>query len=212
MLVKVTDSGLGIDSKTIERIFDPYFTTKKQGEGTGLGLSVVNGIVKSYGGHISVYSEIGYGSTFNVYLPCCAGEEQADAERCESELPIGEEHIMVVDDEPQVGQMNCESLELLGYQTSLFQHPVAALEAFSLHPEIYDLVLTDMTMPRMTGLDLLKKLRCVREDIPVVLCTGFSELIDEQKAQRHGFQKYLMKPVALRDLLFAVREVLDNCR
>lgn len=210
VLLRVTDSGLGMDQETVERIFDPYFTTKRQGEGTGLGLSVVNGIVKSYGGHISVSSELGYGSTFNVYLPCCVDQKQYPIARRETDLQAGTEHVLVVDDEPQVGQMTCASLELLGYRTSLFQAPVIALEKFSQEPEAYDLVLTDMTMPTLTGLDLLKRLRGLRSDIPIILCSGFSELINEQKAQALGFQKFLMKPIALRDLSSTVRRVLDE--
>lgn len=210
MLIIVTDTGHGMDQETVQKIFDPYFTTKKQGEGTGLGLSVVNGIVKSYGGHISVHSELGYGSTFNVYLPCCEDQDQCTIPRSETELPTGTEHILVVDDEPQVGQMTCDSLELLGYRTSLFQNGGEALDRFAQDPQRFDLVLTDMTMPKLTGLDLLKKLRRLRENIPIILCTGFSELINEKKAQDQGFQKFLMKPVLLRELSSAVREVLDG--
>ena len=210
MLLKVTDSGIGMDAETVARIFDPYFTTKKQGDGTGLGLAVVNGIIKSYDGYISVYSEPGFGSSFSVYLPCCSDMVQPAAERGVAELPTGTEHIMVVDDELQVGQLACDSLEQLGYRTSLFQQATAALEAFRKEPTGYALVLTDMTMPKMTGLDLLKKLRSLRADMPVVLCTGFSELINEQRARKQGFQRFLMKPVVLRELAMTVRDVLDD--
>lgn len=210
MLLKVTDSGTGMDKGTAARIFDPYFTTKKQGEGTGLGLAVVNGIIKSYGGYISVYSELGFGSSFNIYLPCRGEESQVANIRRVTELPIGSEHVMIVDDEEQVGQLACDILEQLGYRVSLFQQPTAALAAFQEGPAEYDLVLTDMTMPKMTGVDLLKKIRSVRGDIPVILCTGFSDLINEQRARQQGFQRYLMKPVVLRDLAVAVRDALDN--
>ncbi len=212
LLLRVSDTGVGMEKKIVERIFDPYFTTKKMGEGTGLGLSVVNGLVKSYGGHISAYSEPGLGTTFNVYLPCCEDRGGAVNERRVADLPTGSEHIMVVDDEPQVGQMSCESLELLGYQVSLFSDSADALKAFRHQPEGFDLVLTDMTMPKLTGLELLKSFRELRTDIPMILCTGFSELVNEQKAQDQGFQRYLMKPVVLRNLSHAVRDVLDESR
>lgn len=210
MMLKVADSGHGMDKQTQARIFDPYFTTKKQGEGTGLGLSVVNGIIKSYGGLISVYSEVGYGSTFNIYLPCCGEVAEEVPERQKAALPTGTEHVLVVDDELQVGQMTAEMLQTLGYRVSLYTRAADALQAFAQDPLRYGLVVTDMTMPKMTGLDLLKKLRDLRADIPVILCTGFSELINEQKALRAGFQKYLMKPVVLSEMAFAARDALSN--
>jgi PleD family two-component response regulator len=153
MLLKVTDSGFGMDQQTLTRIFDPYFTTKKQGEGTGLGFSFVNGIVKST---VAVSTSTA-SSAFNIYLPCSQTEEQMErVERSDAELPTGTERVLVVDDERQVGQMTCDSLELLGYQPSYYRQASAALEAFSRDPQQYDLVVTDMTMPKMTGLDLLK--------------------------------------------------------
>ncbi len=212
MRLSVTDSGTGMNPETVARIFDPYFTTKKQGEGTGLGLAVVNGIVKSYGGYITVYSEPGVGSSFNVHLPCCDVVLRQATQRGTDELPTGTEHVLVVDDEAQVGQMACAILEQLGYRTSLFQQPAAALAAFKENPAGYDLVMTDMTMPKMTGVDLLKGLRSLRRDVPVILCTGFSELIDERRAYKQGFQSYLMKPVVLSDLAKAVRNAIDASR
>lgn len=210
MQLKVADSGHGMDQQTVERIFDPYFTTKKQGEGTGLGLSVVNGLIQSYGGHISVYSEPGLGTTFNIYLPCCGESDGVAIEGQDSELPSGSEHLLVVDDELQVGQMAAEMLQTLGYQISLYQDAAEAVQVFEQNPSRYDLLVTDMTMPKMTGLDLLKRIRSLRSDIPAILCTGFSELINEQKALQAGFQKYLMKPIVMNEMAFAVREVLDE--
>lgn len=208
LVLEVSDSGCGMEPETMDRIFDPYFTTKKLGEGTGLGLAVVNGIVNGYGGMVSVYSEPGRGTSFHVYLPCVEAGVASEKSQ-QVELPVGHERVLVVDDEPQVGRMTCETLKMLGYRTTLFSACSAAIQAFRSEPQSFDLVVTDMTMPKMTGLELGQRLRDIRRDIPMILCTGFSELINEQKARANGFQHYLMKPILLRDLAHAVREVLD---
>jgi len=207
-VLEVNDNGCGMAQETLDRIFDPYFTTKKQGEGTGLGLAVVNGIVSSYGGMISVYSEPGQGTSFHIYLPCTEAEI-IEAKSQTSVLPVGTERILLVDDEQQVGLVACETLETLGYETILFNTCAAAIQAFGEEPEAFDLVITDMTMPKMTGLELANCLRAIRPDLPMILCTGFSEQINEQKAHASGFQRYLLKPILIRDLAHAVRDVLD---
>ena len=208
LVLEVSDNGCGMDRKTLERIFDPYFTTKKKGDGTGLGLAVVNGIVKRFAGMISVYSEPGQGTTFRIFLPC--GELGMTEDKPVShELPLGHERIMVVDDEAVVGEVACETLESLGYRTALFVTCEDALQAFRKGPQEFDLVITDMTMPQLTGFELGSSLRDLRPDIPLILCTGFSDLINEQKALDGGFQRYLMKPIMMGELARAVREVLD---
>ena len=209
LVLEVSDNGCGMKLETRDRIFDPYFTTKKQGEGTGLGLAIVNGLVKKFGGMVSVYSEPGQGSSFRIYLPCTAQDASA-AEEETLEMPTGNEHILVVDDEPQVVTMTSETLQMLGYSTSHFTTCAAAIKAFRAEPEGFDLVITDMTMPKMTGLDLILNLREVRPDIPTILCTGFSALINKEKAFASGFQGYLMKPILMSELARTVRDVLDR--
>jgi len=209
LVLEISDNGNGMGPETLNRIFDPYFTTKKQGEGTGLGLSIVNGLVKSYGGMVSVYSELGHGSSFNIYLPCTDQIASTEDEKiCEKSR--GDEHVLVVDDESQVGKMTCETLELLGYRTTLFSTGSDAILAFRKEPDLFDLLITDMTMPKMTGVDLMNVMRTIRPAFPAILCTGFSELINKEKAIAGGFQDYLMKPILLDDLAQAVRAVLDK--
>ena len=207
----VSDTGYGMDKIVLERIFDPYYTTKGKGEGTGLGLSVVHGIVKSLHGDITVYSEPGKGTTFHVYFPVVETEagKKEEAEVAER-LPSGDEHILVVDDEETIVNMEQQMLSSLGYQVSRFTNCEEALNAFRTQPNTFDLIITDMTMPKITGLQLTKQVLAVRSDIPVILCTGFSELINKEKAQDAGICRYLMKPLLKKDLAIAVREVLDE--
>lgn len=209
-MLSVSDTGIGMNKITMERIFDPYFTTKSKHEGTGLGLSVVHGIIKSFGGHITVYSELGKGTTFRVYLPCTDQINLVDKEAAAPPIPIGTEHIMVVDDEETIIQMMSSILKSKGYHVTECLGSREALRLFENYPQHYDLIITDMTMPKMTGTQLAKTCRDIRPDIPLILCTGFSELIDEQKARAFGFQKFLMKPIIMRDLCQAVRDALDE--
>ncbi|HIJ89724.1 MAG: ATP-binding protein [Desulfobulbaceae bacterium] len=213
--LEVSDSGCGMSPEIREKIFEPYFTTKKTGEGTGLGLAVVHGIVKSHNGHITVYSEPGTGTTFHIYLPLV--EEQAAG------LPVKEvvadlsgkgEHILFVDDEPQIRDF-VEMLFLrYGYRITTFTNGMQALEEFQDHPGQFDLVITDMTMPYMTGAELAQKMLGIRPDIPIILCTGQSELINREKALAMGVCDYLNKPVLQYDFLSAVRKALakDNSK
>lgn len=207
----VSDSGCGMDKIVLERIFDPYYTTKAKGEGTGLGLSVVHGIVKKLHGDITVYSEPGLGTTFHVYFPVTeTGVGKRVEEEVAERLPAGNEHILVVDDEEMIVNMEKQMLSSLGYQVSHFTNCEEALKAFRTQPNTFDLIITDMTMPKITGLQLTEEVLAVRSDIPVILCTGFSELINEEKAKDAGIRRYLMKPLLKRDLAIAVREVLDQ--
>ena len=207
--LEVSDTGTGIEKNQLERIFEPYFTTKPKDEGTGLGLSVVRGIVTSHGGHITVYSEPGQGSTFHVYLPVIV-KHQATDEPLSEEVLGGTERILLIDDDEIIGCMEKEQLESLGYQVTALTSGIEAAETFRKAPQNIDLVVTDMTMPNITGAELSQELLKIKPDIPIILCTGFSELIDKDKATALGIQEYLMKPVGRKDLARAVRKVLDK--
>jgi PAS domain S-box-containing protein len=205
----VEDTGTGMDAATIERIFDPYFTTKKAGEGTGLGLAVVHGILKEHNGAITVYSEPGKGTVFNLYLPRL---ERGEVSEAESQGPIagGSERLLLVDDEEQLVDVTRGSLELLGYKVTATTSSPEALDLFSHEPQHFDLVITDYTMPKMTGIDLAEKIKMIRSDIPIILCTGFSERINEDYTREIGIRAFLMKPVSLRGLAGLIRKVLDG--
>ncbi|MEA3417313.1 MAG: response regulator, partial [Thermodesulfobacteriota bacterium] len=206
----VADTGTGMNQSVIDRIFDPYYTTKEEGKGTGLGLAVAHGIVKSHGGHISVYSEPGKGSEFKIVLPVI--KKQKESTKIETDTPIqkGDERILLVDDEDIIVQMKKQMLERLGYHVTARTSSADALEAFRANPDTFDLVITDMTMPNMTGEQLAGEIMKIRFDIPVILCTGFSERMSEEKAKSLGIKGYLMKPVVMKDLSNTIRKVLDK--
>jgi len=206
----VADTGPGMEQSIINRIFDPYFTTKEEGKGTGLGLAVIHGIVKSHGGHISVYSEPGKGAEFKVYLPVI--KKQKDIAKIESESPIqkGTERILLVDDQDIIVEIERQMLERLGYHITARTSSIEALEAFRANPDKFDLVITDMTMPNMTGDKLAGELIKIRSDIPIILCTGFSEVMSKEKAEFLGIKGFLMKPIVLKDLSSTIRKVLDT--
>jgi signal transduction histidine kinase/CheY-like chemotaxis protein len=206
----VSDTGTGIDKAIIDQIFDPYFTTKEKDKGTGLGLSVVHGIVKSYGGDVRVYSELGKGTVLNVYLPRI--ESKTDMIEAENHLQIqtGNEHVLLVDDEQHIVLMEKEMLERLGYQVTARTSSIEALEAFRSKPNNFDLVISDMTMPNMTGDQLAQKTIEIRSDIPVILCTGFSERINDEKAKSIGVRALVMKPIVKNELAKIIRKVLDT--
>jgi len=205
----VRDNGHGMDKTLMERIFDPYFTTKEKGKGTGLGLSVVLGIIKNQGGTITVQSQPGKGTTFDVYLPRIELSE-TDRTPTVEPLPRGTERVLFVDDEEALLKMGKQMLERLGYQVSIETNSAKALEVFRAHPDNFDLVITDMTMPNMTGTKLATELLAIRADIPIVLCTGFSALITEEKAKAIGIREFVMKPLVTRDLAMTIRKVLDG--
>ena len=206
----VTDTGMGMNQSTIDRIFDPYFTSKKPGKGTGLGLAVVHGIVMNHGGRIEVTSEPGKGAEFKVYLPVIEDLKE-DAQFEVAQIQRGNECILLVDDKKDVIDIEQQMLEYLGYHVIARTSSIEALEVFLSNPYRFDLVITDMTMPNMTGDKLLQELIKVRPDVPVILCTGFSEMISEEKSLTLGVKGFLMKPVAIHDLSNMIRKVLDNC-
>jgi signal transduction histidine kinase/ActR/RegA family two-component response regulator len=206
----VKDEGCGMDAAVLERIFEPYYTTKEQGKGTGLGLSVIHGIVKNHRGDITATSSPGKGTVFTVYLPVIEeGDVQTEIEPING-AEKGTERILLVDDEEQIISMERQMLENLGYQVTARTDSIEALKEFSKQPQNYDLVITDMTMPRMSGDELAQKLLDVKPGIPVILCTGFNEDITEEKALEMGIQKFIMKPVIKNDLATTIRSVLDH--
>ncbi|MFH1146079.1 MAG: response regulator [Pseudomonadota bacterium] len=208
--LSVGDTGCGIDRSIMERVFEPYFTTKEQGEGTGLGLSAVHGIVKSYAGEIRVYSEPGKGTVFHVYFPCICDEACLPAPHFSEPLPRGTERILLIDDERQILEMERQMIERLGYRVTIRDNSPDALETFRDNPDEFDLVITDMTMPDMTGDALGQKLLRIRPDIPVLLCTGFSDRVrNEGDAAGIGIKGFLMKPISLRELAGTMRDLLD---
>jgi CheY-like chemotaxis protein len=205
----VGDTGHGIEAEVIDRIFEPYFTTKEMGKGTGMGLAVAHGIVKNHGGHISVYSNPGEGTTFQVYFPLIEEEVKPDIEPSETQ-PTGTERILFVDDDESIVKVAEKMLKRMGYKVESNTNPIKALELFRAAPDDYDLVITDMTMPNITGDKLAKELMKVSPDIPVILFTGHSECITEEKAKGFGIQAFLMKPVIQPELAKVIRKVLDK--
>lgn len=205
--ITVSDTGHGMPPWILKRIFEPYFTTKETGKGTGLGLSVAFGIVKSHGGTIRVSSVVGKGSIFEVYLPRVKGEPPAP-ELVELPLLSGSGRILFVDDEPALAQAAQKMLGMLGYQVDTAASPVEALEVFSSNPTGFDLVITDLTMPDMTGTTLAKELLRMRPDVPVILCTGFSDQVNEEMLESMGINGLLIKPLTIHELAHAVRMAL----
>ncbi len=205
----VSDTGDGMDQATLARIFEPYFSTKSKEEGSGLGLAVVHGIVTSIGGVVSVQSSLGSGSVFHVYYPLA--ERHAVQESCTSKsLPRGSERVLYVDDELPIAHLGRRILESLGYDVSSCTSSVEALETFRLRPEKFDLVITDQTMPNLTGIKLARELIRIRPDIPVILYTGFDQSITPELIKQVGIREFLMKPVAKNELAFVIRKILDK--
>ena len=206
--LSVSDTGHGIAPDAYEKIFDPYFTTKKKEEGTGLGLAVVQGIVKSHNGAVTVESEVGKGATFDVYLPVIMRKLTAE-EEIATPLPMGHECILLVDDEQPLVEIGKQMLQRLGYTVDTRTSSIEALALFRANPDRFDLVITDIVMPNMTGETLAEKMMDIRADIPVILCTGYSEKITRKQASEMGIQCFLMKPLVMRDLATTVRQALS---
>jgi PAS domain S-box-containing protein len=205
----VSDTGDGISPEVKDRVFDPYFTTKDVGKGTGLGLSVVHGIVNSHHGRISVESKTRKGTTFKILFPAIE-EKSKDKPKEFQELPIGDERILFVDDEESMVKLNQQRLEKLGYRVIGKTDPSEALEFFRTNPDQIDLIITDMTMPKMTGDKLVQAILEIRPNIPIILCTGYSEKISKENAQELGIRKYIEKPIEMEVLARSAREVLDG--
>ena len=203
----VRDMGVGMTPDVRRKAFDPFFTTKAPGEGSGIGLSVVHGIVKDLGGAIDLESELGKGSTFTIFLPRLRGGEAAEA-KASGPPPRGTGRILFVDDE----EINLKSvppiLEHLGYEVVGLTDAKEALKLFRERPEAFDAVITDQMMPSMTGEILAAEMRRTRPDLPIILCTGFSETIDEERAKALGIGVFLMKPFSMKEIAEAIRDVL----
>lgn len=207
----VSDTGIGIAPVLLERIFDPYFTTKKVGEGTGLGLAVVHGIVKNHGGIVKVYSEPGKGTTFHVYFPRIDGFQEITETQKVELLPVGgHERVLLVDDEQALVDLGKKMLKHLGYEVAVRTSSIEALELFRNRPDRFDLVIMDFTMPNMTGDKLAQEMMRLSPGLPVILCTGVSERISEMKAKALGIQEFVMKPFDLNDLARTIRRALDH--
>jgi len=207
--ITINDSGPGIAPDIIDKIFDPYFTTKKFGAGSGMGLAVVHGIVINHNGTIYVDNNPGQGATFNILFPI-TDELPESKSHIKDDIIHGSETILFVDDEKSIANMTGKILERLGYQIEKQLNPVEAFELFTAKSDSFDLVITDMTMPQMTGINLAEKLKEIRPDIPVIICTGHSAVIDEEKAKQLGIDGFVMKPVSKLKIAKAIRDVLDK--
>jgi CheY-like chemotaxis protein len=211
--LSVSDTGHGMESEILDRIFDPYFTTKGPNQGTGLGLAVVQGIVRTHGGAINVWSEPGSGAVFDVFFPRVKGYAPAEAsETAPESIASGSERILLVDDEELLTELVKEMLESIGYEVTALTESTKALELFRAKPGLFDLVITDMTMPNLTGKDLAEEILKIRADIPVMLCTGFSDILNEKLAREAGICEVMMKPFALADLVKAIGRALAKKR
>ncbi len=205
--LSIRDTGPGIDPKFWGKIFDPYFTTKEIGKGTGMGLAIIHGIVKSYGGSLSFHSHPGEGTVFQVLLPVMVQEVVVEDKPAEI-LQFGNERILLVDDEELLAEMGKSMLERLGYRVTVRSSSLEALTTFQNQPEKFDLVITDQTMPGMTGSDLARRILQIRPFMPIILCTGYSSLISEEKAKSFGIKGFAMKPLARKSISVLIREVL----
>jgi len=208
----ISDTGHGIDPAILPRIFEPFFTTKAKDEGVGMGLEVVHRIVKNYGGDITVYSEPGKGTTFHIFLPGLGQEEKIHS--ADAELPENGagEQILFVDDDPSLVQLGERLLQNLGYKVEVKTRSPEAFEVFSKAPHRFDIVVSDYIMPKMTGLQLAREIKRIRADIPIIMCTGFSESINKENFKTLGIDGFLMKPILINKLAGLVRKLLDKKR
>ncbi len=210
VVLTVSDTGHGMPPEVLQRIFDPFFTTKKRDQGTGMGLSVVHGIVSSHGGAITVDSKPGQGATFKVYLPVLEKTVSTEQRQDEEPIPTGTERILFVDDEAFLIDIGQQMLERLGYRVTTRASSLEALELFRNRPDDFDLILTDMTMPHLTGDRLAQQILEIRPDIPIILVTGFSNQLSEEKIAAIGIKQLVMKPIILKEIAGVVRDVLDG--
>jgi PAS domain S-box-containing protein len=207
----VSDTGHGMDASVLEHIFEPYFTTKEVGEGTGLGLATVQGIIRNHKGFVKVYSEVGHGSVFRIFLPLC--EEPSlvnETPDDRPQVPRGTERILFVDDEEQVCHYSQRVLSRLGYQVTIMPNAIEALRLFTAAPDNFDLIVTDFAMPKMTGVEFARNILTIRAGFPIILCTGFTETQNLEKALEIGVRRYMIKPVLPQELAKAVRKALDE--
>ncbi len=211
--LSIKDTGTGIPPEIREKIFDPYFTTKEIGKGTGMGLAIVHGIVSSYGGTLTYDSQPDQGTTFHITLPALTELEKLAADTAadqETKIPRGGEHILFIDDEEILVDMTRTMLERLGYHVTVRNSSLEALTVFQNQPDAYDLVITDQTMPGMTGIDLARRMLQIRPNLPIILCTGYSSLITEDKTKAAGIKGFALKPLAKKNIAGLIRKVLGK--
>jgi CheY-like chemotaxis protein len=207
----IRDTGTGMKPMVMQRIFEPYFTTKSVGEGTGMGLAVVHGIVKKHGGAVTVQSEPGKGSTFQVYFPGTEKESIPDKDMIlPGFVPKGHERILFVDDEEGVGDIVKHMLEHLGYQVAVKFNGLEALKLFKSDPDQFDMVITDMIMPRMTGTELAQEILNIKPGLPVIICTGYGEKVCEAELQSLNIESLLIKPLNRQQIAQIIRRTLDK--
>ena len=207
--IKVSDTGHGMETHILEKIFDPYFTTKKQGEGTGIGLSLVHGIVETYGGKIFVESTLDKGTVCTIYLPVCNGNK-VDLSSKTEKLPHGGERILFIDDEISIAQIGSRMLSSLGYSVTTKTSSLEALDLYRSNPDNFDLIISDVTMPEMTGDKLASEILSIKPDTPIILCTGYSKNLSNEKTVEIGIKSLVSKPIVKADLASTVRRVLDE--
>ncbi|HKW55323.1 MAG TPA: PAS-domain containing protein, partial [Stellaceae bacterium] len=205
--IKVRDTGCGMDARTMERMFEPFFTTKEVGKGTGLGLAAVHGIVSAHGGVVAATSRAGHGTTFDIFIPTIAEPASHEADAVEDK-PCGSEAILIVDDEPQVSSMLAKMLGRIGYKVDCFNSAPEAIEAFRRAPGTWSLVITDQTMPQMTGLELARRILAQSPNLPVILCSGYTDSVSSELVAAAGIKAFLTKPVDHANLARIIRELL----
>jgi two-component system cell cycle sensor histidine kinase/response regulator CckA len=205
----VSDTGCGIKQELLDKIFDPFFTTKKPGEGTGMGLAVVHGIVEGHQGHISVFSKEGQGTTFSILVPTIV-DVIHKPEKAEQDIPRGNERILLVEDDAYLAEAEKKMLEELGYKVTALTSSVEALEIFQKLPDRFDIIIADYAMPKMTGLQMIRKIRSISPDIPVIICTGYSKVVQQQKITSLGIGEIIMKPIELGYIASSIRRLLEK--
>ncbi len=205
----ISDTGCGIKQEFLDKIFDPFFTTKEPGEGTGMGLAVVHGIVEGHHGHISVFSKEGQGTTFSILIPTTV-EVIHKPGKVEQDIPRGNERILLVEDDAYLAEAEKKMLEELGYSVTALNNGVEAFEIFQKLPDRFDIIITDYAMPKMTGLQLIRKIRSINPDIPVIICTGYIKLVQQQKTGSLGIGEIIMKPLELEYIARSIRRLLEK--
>ena len=207
--LSVGDTGPGIPPDIRNKIFDPYFTTKEVGKGTGMGLAIVHGIVSSAGGFIACESELGIGTVFKIFLPAIEQAISPDFSK-EAPLPTGDERILLVDDEAIIAEIGQIMLEGLGYEVTVYTSSLEALNIFKNQPDHFDAVITDQTMPGITGIEFAQNIIEIRPEIPIILCTGYSSIVNEELAKAYGINGFVMKPISQKELAKVLRKILDE--
>lgn len=210
LILKVKDTGYGIPEDLIDKIFDPYFTTKNIGEGTGLGLSVVQGIVRTCGGEITVASKPDKGTEFTVLFPVAEGGKDQNADDEPTMIEGGDESILLIDDEPSVLKVEQRILRKLGYNVTIENDSEKALEKIKREPEKFDLVISDMTMPKMNGATLAEKAMRANPDLPVIICTGYSNRITKEEIRRLGVKALVYKPLSVPSIASEIRKIFNH--